>query len=230
MDCQMPVMDGYTATREIRKNPAFHSLPIIALTANAMAGDKEKVLNAGMNDHIAKPLNLETMFGTMARWIHPKRALQAEMVAMNSVAGGALGAGARGQFDEYLCQGWMCALAWRLPWATRPCTAACCARSTMVKRTLPRSLPRPWPRPTRQRLSVAPHTLEERRASWRQRGEGAEPWNAPASSGLHLSRLNPCCTRRSTPCSRWWLRCTACWVTRLWPIACRGGYGKWRPA
>ena len=100
MDCQMPVMDGYTATREIRQNPAFHSLPIIALTANAMAGDKEKVLNAGMNDHIAKPLNLETMFGTMARWIHPKRALQAEMVAMNSVAGGALGAGARGQFDD----------------------------------------------------------------------------------------------------------------------------------
>ena len=100
MDCQMPVMDGYTATREIRKNPAFQSLPIIALTANAMAGDKEKVLDAGMNDHIAKPLNLETMFGTMARWIHPKRALQAEMVAMNSVAGGALGAGARGQFDD----------------------------------------------------------------------------------------------------------------------------------
>ena len=100
MDCQMPVMDGYTATREIRKNPAFHSLPIIALTANAMAGDKEKVLNAGMNDHIAKPLNLETMFGTMARWIYPKRALQAEMVAMKSVAGGALGAGARGQFDD----------------------------------------------------------------------------------------------------------------------------------
>jgi two-component system sensor histidine kinase/response regulator len=58
MDCQMPVMDGYTATREIRKNPAFKDLPIIAMTANAMAGDKEKVLEAGMWDHIAKPLNV----------------------------------------------------------------------------------------------------------------------------------------------------------------------------
>jgi two-component system sensor histidine kinase/response regulator len=55
MDCQMPVMDGYTATREIRKNPApFKDLPIIAMTANAMAGDKEKVLEAGMWDHISQ--------------------------------------------------------------------------------------------------------------------------------------------------------------------------------
>ena len=71
MDCQMPVMDGYTATREIRKNPAFKGLPIIAMTANAMAGDKEKVMQAGMNDHIAKPLNVAAMFTTMAKWIKP---------------------------------------------------------------------------------------------------------------------------------------------------------------
>ncbi|RFO96619.1 diguanylate cyclase [Rhodoferax lacus] len=71
MDCQMPVMDGYKATQEIRKNLAFHNLPIIAMTANAMAGDKEKVLEVGMWDHIAKPLNLGDMFATMAKWISP---------------------------------------------------------------------------------------------------------------------------------------------------------------
>jgi PAS domain S-box-containing protein len=58
MDCQMPVMDGYTATRAIRQNPKWQSLPIVAMTANAMAGDREKVIEAGMNDHIAKPLNV----------------------------------------------------------------------------------------------------------------------------------------------------------------------------
>ncbi len=71
MDCQMPVMDGYTATREIRKNLAFAQLPIIAMTANAMAGDRDKVIAAGMCDHIAKPLNVAAMFATMAKWIRP---------------------------------------------------------------------------------------------------------------------------------------------------------------
>jgi two-component system sensor histidine kinase/response regulator len=71
MDCQMPVMDGYTATREIRKNPAFATLPIIAMTANAMAGDREKVIEAGMWDHIAKPLNVAEMFATIAKWVKP---------------------------------------------------------------------------------------------------------------------------------------------------------------
>ncbi len=75
MDCQMPVMDGYTATREIRKDPALKNLPIIAMTANAMAGDREKVIAAGMNDHIAKPLNLGEMFDTIAKWIKPAVAL-----------------------------------------------------------------------------------------------------------------------------------------------------------
>jgi signal transduction histidine kinase/DNA-binding response OmpR family regulator/HPt (histidine-containing phosphotransfer) domain-containing protein len=71
MDCQMPVMDGYTATRAIRQNPAFKDLPIIAMTANAMVGDRQKVLDAGMWDHIAKPINVAEMFTTMARWIRP---------------------------------------------------------------------------------------------------------------------------------------------------------------
>ena len=72
MDCQMPVMDGYAATREIRKNPVFNDLPIIAMTANAMAGDREKVIEAGMNDHIAKPLDVNQMFATIAQWIAPR--------------------------------------------------------------------------------------------------------------------------------------------------------------
>ena len=69
MDCQMPVMDGYTATREIRKNRVFKDTPIVAMTANVMAGDREKVIEAGMNDHIAKPLDVNHMFATLARWI-----------------------------------------------------------------------------------------------------------------------------------------------------------------
>jgi CheY-like chemotaxis protein len=71
MDCQMPVMDGYTATREIRKNPSFKDLPIIAMTANAMSGDREKVIEAGMSDHIAKPLNVAEMYATIAKWVKP---------------------------------------------------------------------------------------------------------------------------------------------------------------
>ncbi|RQO63545.1 hypothetical protein DBR47_03195 [Paucibacter sp. KBW04] len=72
MDCQMPVMDGYTAATRIRAQPELAHIPIIAMTANAMSQEREKVLAAGMNDHIAKPLNLELMFSTIARWISPK--------------------------------------------------------------------------------------------------------------------------------------------------------------
>jgi signal transduction histidine kinase/CheY-like chemotaxis protein/HPt (histidine-containing phosphotransfer) domain-containing protein/HAMP domain-containing protein len=71
MDCQMPVLDGYAATRELRSDPAWRDLPIIAMTANAMVGDREKVLAAGMNDHIAKPINVVEMFATLARWVRP---------------------------------------------------------------------------------------------------------------------------------------------------------------
>jgi Signal transduction histidine kinase len=69
MDCQMPVMDGYEATRQIRQQAKFKHLPIIALTANAMEGDKEKVIEVGMNDHIAKPIDLNVMLATMGQWI-----------------------------------------------------------------------------------------------------------------------------------------------------------------
>ncbi|MEJ2731250.1 MAG: response regulator [Deltaproteobacteria bacterium] len=71
MDVQMPVMDGYTATREIRKDPRLREVPIIAMTANAMAGDREKSLKAGMNDHVAKPIDPNDLFSTLAKWIEP---------------------------------------------------------------------------------------------------------------------------------------------------------------
>ena len=69
MDCQMPIMDGYEATRKIREQSIYKDLPILAMTANAMVGDREKVIAAGMNDHIAKPINVKEMFKTMAHWI-----------------------------------------------------------------------------------------------------------------------------------------------------------------
>lgn len=72
MDCQMPVMDGYEATRKIREQDRFKDLPVIALTANAMKGDREKALLAGMDDHIAKPVNPDDMFITLRKWIQPK--------------------------------------------------------------------------------------------------------------------------------------------------------------
>jgi CheY-like chemotaxis protein len=67
----MPVMDGYTATRELRKQEKFTDLPVIAMTANVMAGDREEAKAAGMNDHIAKPINVHEMLTTMAKWIKP---------------------------------------------------------------------------------------------------------------------------------------------------------------
>ena len=73
MDCQMPVMDGYTATRRLREDPAFAEMPILAMTANVMADDREKALSAGMWDHIAKPLNVQAMFMTIRKWFLPSR-------------------------------------------------------------------------------------------------------------------------------------------------------------
>ena len=71
MDCQMPVMDGYDATRALRRRPELQDLPVIAMTANAMAGDRQKVLEAGMNDHVAKPIRIDDLFATLARWVRP---------------------------------------------------------------------------------------------------------------------------------------------------------------
>jgi signal transduction histidine kinase/CheY-like chemotaxis protein/HPt (histidine-containing phosphotransfer) domain-containing protein len=77
MDVQMPVMDGYTATKAIRKwefgmgNEGNDPIPIIAMTAHAMAGDEDKSLQAGMNGHVAKPIDPDQLFSTLQKWIKP---------------------------------------------------------------------------------------------------------------------------------------------------------------
>nr|WP_321403532.1 PAS domain S-box protein [uncultured Desulfobacter sp.] len=76
MDCQMPVMDGYTATRKIREDKRFKDLPIIAMTANVMAGDREKSMAAGMNDHIGKPIRIQELFNAMDKWFKPTILMQ----------------------------------------------------------------------------------------------------------------------------------------------------------
>ncbi len=74
MDCQMPVMDGYEATRRLRSDVRFTSLPILAMTANTMEGDRERALASGMNDHIGKPVNVNELFRTMAKWLRSEEA------------------------------------------------------------------------------------------------------------------------------------------------------------
>jgi CheY-like chemotaxis protein len=69
MDIQMPVMDGYEATRKIRSNPLYKDLPIIAMTANAMKGDEEKCISSGMNDYTTKPIDSAQLMSTLSRWV-----------------------------------------------------------------------------------------------------------------------------------------------------------------
>jgi CheY-like chemotaxis protein/HPt (histidine-containing phosphotransfer) domain-containing protein len=71
MDVHMPVMDGYEATDTIRSDDRFKDLPIIAMTAHALAGDEEKSLEAGMNDHVTKPIDPERLLATLVKWIKP---------------------------------------------------------------------------------------------------------------------------------------------------------------
>ena len=68
MDIQMPEMDGLTATSELRKNPRHQSLPVIAMTAHAMVGDREVSLGSGMNDHITKPIDPDLLYAALRRW------------------------------------------------------------------------------------------------------------------------------------------------------------------
>ncbi|TAN53189.1 MAG: response regulator [Methylococcaceae bacterium] len=71
MDLQMPEMDGFTATRMIREEVRFDGLPIIAMTAHAMAEVRERCIAAGMNDHVVKPIDPDTLFQVLAHWIKP---------------------------------------------------------------------------------------------------------------------------------------------------------------
>ncbi len=71
MDVQMPEMDGIRATGVIRNDPRFNDLPIIAMTAHALTGDRERFLESGMNDHLPKPIKPEKLFAALLRWIKP---------------------------------------------------------------------------------------------------------------------------------------------------------------
>ena len=78
MDCQMPHLDGFEATREIRRREGSgRRLPIVALTASSLAGDREKCLEAGMDDHLGKPIDPDRLNATLTRWIGPVEASSA---------------------------------------------------------------------------------------------------------------------------------------------------------
>ena len=90
MDCEMPIMNGYIATQKIRQQSQFEQLPIIAITANTNIGDRDKVLNVGMNDYIPKPININDMLVIMAKWIKPSELNFSELIGINIAFGLAL--------------------------------------------------------------------------------------------------------------------------------------------
>lgn len=79
MDIQMPVLDGLAASREIRADARFRDLPILAMTAHAMSGDREASLEAGMNDHLTKPIDPETLYQALLRWIPANNYISTEI-------------------------------------------------------------------------------------------------------------------------------------------------------
>ena len=87
MDIQMPELDGISATRTLRADPRYADLPIIAMTAHAMAGDRELSLQAGMSDHITKPIDPDQLYATLARWLPSRRATDPQVAtAKDAVA------------------------------------------------------------------------------------------------------------------------------------------------
>jgi HPt (histidine-containing phosphotransfer) domain-containing protein len=85
MDLQMPQMDGFEATQVIRESLGMKDIPIIAMTANAMAEDREKCLDVGMNDHVPKPINPDQLFAALTKWV-PKQSVPVKRTPKNTSA------------------------------------------------------------------------------------------------------------------------------------------------
>jgi len=85
MDLQMPEMDGFAATRLLRSDPRLQKLPIIAMTAHALVEERQRCLEAGMNDHVSKPIDPDNLFSTLMRWAkpRPKQAVESQVAATN---------------------------------------------------------------------------------------------------------------------------------------------------
>ncbi|HZX31301.1 MAG TPA: ATP-binding protein, partial [Rhodocyclaceae bacterium] len=90
MDCQMPVMDGFEATRRLRADPRYQGLPIVALTANAMAGDRERCLAMGMNGFLTKPIEVVELLASLSRWVPPRSEPEAVPQAADAQSASAL--------------------------------------------------------------------------------------------------------------------------------------------
>jgi signal transduction histidine kinase/CheY-like chemotaxis protein len=86
MDMQMPEMDGITATKLLRRDPHFQKLPIIAMTAHALVEERQRCLDAGMNDHVPKPIDPDALFSTLLRWAKPRtrQVLESESAPPNA--------------------------------------------------------------------------------------------------------------------------------------------------
>ncbi len=85
MDIMMPEMDGIDTIREIRKIPACKDLPIIAVTAKAMKGDREKCMEAGAWDYLSKPVDTDLMVGTLRSWLSSSRSIEELAAGMQSL-------------------------------------------------------------------------------------------------------------------------------------------------
>jgi two-component system sensor histidine kinase/response regulator len=86
MDLQMPVMDGYAATRALRELPGTAGLPIVAVTANALPSERERCLQAGMNDYVTKPIDPDLLRVVLERWVQPRRAPASLLVEPVAIA------------------------------------------------------------------------------------------------------------------------------------------------